>query len=142
MNNWITISCNLNNLQLVRDFVTDFLSPYALSDTVLNQIKVAIDEITANVIIHSNKKDDNKFLKLTITPMQDCLLFEIADKGEPFDPKKYKKPDISNFIEQGKKGGVGLALVNLIMDKVEFTSENGSNFCRLAKKVETNSLSA
>jgi serine/threonine-protein kinase RsbW len=125
MNNWITISCNLHNLQLVRDFVTDFLSPYALSDTV-----------------HSNKKDDSKFLKLTITPKEDFLLFEITDKGKPFDLEKYTKPFLPDIIKEGKKGGVGLALVNLIMDKVEFTSENGSNFCRLSKKIETNSLSA
>lgn len=142
MNNWITISCNLNNLQLVRDFVTDFLSPYALSDIVLNQIKLAIDEITANVIIHSNKKDDHKFVKLTITPMQDGFLFEITDKGTPFDASKYIDPKIEDLINRGIKGRVGLALVKLIMDNVEFFSHDGLNYCRLSKKVKTNSLSA
>jgi len=136
MNNWITISCNKNNLKLVRDFVTDFLSPYALPDVLLNQITLAVDEITANVIIHSNKEDDSKFLKLTITPNGDCFLFEIADKGISFDRSEYKEPNVEKFIKEGKKGGVGFALVNRIMDKVEFTSRGSNNICRLYKRVK------
>jgi len=135
MNNWITISCNKNNLKLVRDFVTDFLSPYALPDVLLNQITLAVDEITANVIIHSNKEDDSKFLKLTITPKGDCFLFEIADKGISFDRSEYIEPNVEKFIKEGKKGGVGFALVNRIMDKVEFTSRGSNNICRLYKRV-------
>jgi len=135
MNNWITISCNKNNLKLVRDFVTDFLTPYALPEVLLNQITLAVDEITANVIIHSNEEDDSKFLKLTITPIGDCFLFEIADKGISFDRSNYVEPNVEEFVKIGKKGGVGFALVNRIMDKVEFTSQGPNNICRLYKKV-------
>jgi len=135
MNNWITISCNKKNLKVVRDFVTDFLAPYDLPEVLLNQITLAVDEITANVIIHSNKEDDSKFLKLTITPKEDCFLFEIADKGISFDRSSYVEPDVRDFVRIGKKGGVGFALVNRIMDKVEFTSQGSNNICRLYKRV-------
>lgn len=135
MNNWITISCNKKNLKVVRDFVTDFLAQYALPAVLLNQITLAVDEITANVIIHSNNEDDSKFLKLTITPIGDCFLFEIADTGVSFNRSNYVEPNIPDFIRIGKKGGVGFALVNRIMDKVEFTSQGASNICRLYKKV-------
>ncbi len=135
MNNAIRISCNKNNLKVVRDFVSDFLSQYALSAIVLNQIILAVDEITANLIIHSNNEDDSKFINLAIIPQGDIFLFEISDKGESFDQSNYVVPDIQNHIRIGKKGGVGIALVQRIMDKVEFTHQGSDNICRLYKKV-------
>jgi serine/threonine-protein kinase RsbW len=135
MNNWIRISCNKNNLKVVRDFVTDFLTPYGLSAIVLNQIILAVDEITANLIIHSNQQDESKFVKLAIFLEGDTFLFEITDKGQSFDQDHYVEPDIKDHIRIGKKGGVGIALVKRIMDKVEFTSDGSDNIVRLFKKV-------
>ena len=135
MNNTIRISCNKNNLKVVRDFVTDYLSPYGLSAIVLNQIILAVDEITANLIIHSNNQDDSKFVKLAIFQEADTFLFEISDQVKSFYQATYKEHDIKDHIRIGKKGGVGIALVKRIMDKVEFTTDGQNNICRLYKKM-------
>jgi serine/threonine-protein kinase RsbW len=135
MNNSIRIRCNKNNLKVVRDFVTDYLHPYGLSAIVLNQIILAVDEITANLIIHSNNQDDSKFVKLAIFQEKDTFRFELSDKGKSFNPDDLPEPDIGEYIRTRKKGGVGLALVKRIMDKVEFDSNGSQNICRLYKKV-------
>jgi serine/threonine-protein kinase RsbW len=136
MNNTIRISCNKKNLKVVRDFVTNYLSPYGLSAIVLNQIILAVDEITANLIIHSNNQDDSKFVKLAIFQEGDTFLFEITDQGKSFNQANYVEPDIKDHIRIGKKGGVGIALVRRIMDKVEFASDGQHNICRLYKKMK------
>lgn len=135
MNNSIRISSNKRNLKVVRDFVTDYLSPYTLTEKELNQIILAVDEITANLIIHANKEDESKFVKLSIFQTGDIFLFELSDTGNAFNQGKYREPDIGNNIKEGKKGGMGVALVKKIMDKVEFTTQGNSNICRLYKKV-------
>jgi|SRR5690606_39192489 len=135
MNNAIRISCSKKNLKKIRDFVTQYLSQYELSEIVLNQIVLAVDEISANLIIHANQEDADKFMELAITRVDKQLLFEISDNGISFQRSNYKEPDIEEHIRIGKKGGVGIAIVNRIMDKVEFTSENGRNVCRLYKTV-------
>jgi serine/threonine-protein kinase RsbW len=135
MNNTIRIRCNKNNLKVVRDFVTDYLHPYGLSAIVLNQIILAVDEITANLIIHSNNQDDSKFVNLAIFRQGDTFLFELSDKGKSFNQVNYVEPNIKDYIRVGKKGGVGIALVKRIMDKVEFASDGSKNICRLYKKV-------
>lgn len=135
MNNTIRISCNKKNLKIVRDFVTDYLAPYGLSPIILNQIILAVDEITANLIIHSNNQDDSKFVNLAIYQEGDLFLFEISDNGKSFNQANYTEPDIKDYIRIGKKGGVGIALVKRIMDKVEFASDGYNNICRLYKKV-------
>jgi len=135
MNNSIRISCNLDNLKVFRNFVTEFLHPYAINKIVLNQIILAVDEITANLIKHANKEDESKSVKLTILQLGDTFLFELTDNGIPFDPTTYVEPDMPTKIKDKKGGGWGLFLVKQIMDKVEFSSQGNHNVCRLYKTV-------
>ena len=135
MTNSIQISCSKTNLKTIRDFVTQYLGQYDLSEIILNQIVLAVDEIAANLIIHANKEDASKFLDLKISRVGKQLLFEISDYGISFQRTNYKEPDIEEHIRIGKKGGVGIAIVNRIMDKVEFVTEGDRNICRLYKTV-------
>jgi len=135
MNNSIRIRCKLSNLKVFRDFVTQFLNAYALTEVVVNQIILAVDEITANLIIHANNEDESKSIKLTILQVGESFMFELSDNGKPFDPEKYKIPDMKDKIARKEPGGWGLVLVKNIMDKVEFDTQGNHNVCRLYKNV-------
>ncbi|WP_242926756.1 ATP-binding protein [Pontibacter vulgaris] len=136
MNNSIRVSCTKKNLKLIRDFVTEYLQALELSDILMNQIVLAVDEICANLIIHANHEDPTKTISLAIHEQKSQLKFEITDNGVAFQESKYKEPNIEEHIRVGKKGGVGIALVNRIMDKVEFTSNGTKNTCLLYKKIK------
>ncbi|MFB9865155.1 ATP-binding protein [Rufibacter immobilis] len=133
MTNKIRVSCDRKNLKIIRAFVTDTLLPVHLSEITLNQIILAVDEICANLIIHSNHEDSRKNLCLTIRYDQKEIIFELEDNGTPFVQANYKEPNIHDHIRTGKKGGVGVALVNRIMDKVEYDVHGSTNICRLHK---------
>jgi serine/threonine-protein kinase RsbW len=136
MNNSIRVNCTKKNLKLIRDFVVEYLHAYALSDIVLNQIVLAVDEICANLIIHANQENPDKFISLTIKQQNEMLQFKIADNGIAFQRSNYKEPNIEENIRMGKKGGVGIALVNRIMDKVEFATSDAQNMCILYKRIK------
>lgn len=136
MNNSIRVNCTKKNLKLIRDFVSEYLQQLALSDVLMNQIVLAVDEICANLIIHANNEDPTKYIYLTITQPKDAVQFEITDNGVAFQSTNYKDPDILEHVRIGKKGGVGIALVKRIMDKVEFTTKDGFNSCVLYKKIK------
>jgi serine/threonine-protein kinase RsbW len=136
MNNSIRVNCTKKNLKKIRDFVTEYLHALRLSDILLNQIVLAVDEICANLIIHANHEDPSKHIVLTIEQAKEMLRFEISDEGLAFERSNYKEPDIEENIRLGKKGGVGIALVNRIMDKVEFSSNGTKNTCVLYKKIK------
>lgn len=136
MNNSIRVNCTKKNLKLIRDFVTEYLRALSLTDILLNQMVLAVDEICANLIIHANHEDPRKHIVLRILQVkEDTLRFEISDEGLAFERANYKEPDIEENIRLGKKGGVGIALVNRIMDKVEFSSNESYNTCLLYKKI-------
>lgn len=135
MTNTIRVSCDRKNLKTIRNFVSDTLAPVPLSEIALNQIILAVDEICANMIIHANREDSHQFLTLALSYDGRELVFELSDNGIAFEQAAYREPNIQENIRQGKKGGVGVALVNRIMDKVEYRVQGTTNICVLRKLV-------
>ncbi|MBC8084879.1 MAG: ATP-binding protein [Hymenobacter sp.] len=136
MKNALRISCSRGNLKVVRDFVTASLLDYHLSALQLNQIVLAVDEVVANLIIHANGEDESQYLDLAIQTDNQLFSIEIFDNATSYyKPAGYHEPDLTEFIRQGKKGGVGMTLVNRIMDRVEFTTHGTQNVCRLYKRL-------
>ena len=128
-----TISCNTQNLSEIRDFSRTCLAELNISDAEANQIVLAVDEVCANRIIHSNNCDDTKDIQISFVVDKDDVVVEIMDNGAEYKFETYKKPDVNELIRERQKGGVGLMLVQEIMDKVEFVREAHSNICRLQK---------
>lgn len=136
MNNVIRISCSRANLKIVRDFVSAYLAVYRLSELHINQIVLAVDEVVANLIIHANSEDESQYLQLRLAMEDHMFGIEIEDDSQgSYLPSSFREPDLLEHIRTGKKGGVGMALVNRIMDRVEFSSSGTHNICRLYKKV-------
>jgi serine/threonine-protein kinase RsbW len=135
MQDRIRISCSRQNLQQVRDFVRGFLVSAQRSDMVVNQVVLAVDEVVANFIIHANGEDASQFLDLLLVLADHHLDIEIEDHGSTlFLPAgKVANPDLRAYIQQGRKGGMGMALVSRIMDQVEFFERNSHTVCHLSK---------
>ncbi len=135
----LKVNCNKKNLKSIRNFVESKLSTHLpITDTQINMIVLAVDEICTNLIVHSNQCDEKKEIRLTMNLKKSLgeVLFEIYDNGDSFDYSEYREPDISQLIKERSKGSLGLMLVRRIMDKIEFKQEHSYNVCRLYKKIE------
>jgi serine/threonine-protein kinase RsbW len=135
MQDRIRINCSRQNLQQVRDFVRGFLLEAKRSDLQVNQVVLAVDEVVANFIIHANGEDASQFLDLLLVLAGPRLDIEIEDHSNNlFLPtSKVPNPDLRAYIQQGRKGGMGMALVSRIMDQVEFFERNSHTVCHLSK---------
>lgn len=130
----LKVYCEKTRLKDIREFITEKLKAYVHDDLEINQMVLAVDEICANLIIHSNYCNANEAINLEVFVEKDGVTFEISDEGEKFDIKKYKEPSIQEVVQTKKKGGIGLMLVRRIMDKVEFTNKEEKNTCILHKR--------
>lgn len=134
MKSVLRIACSRAHLQQVRDFVRNYLNSRQLSEVTVNQVVLAVDEVVANFIIHANGEDETQFLDLTLAFDQHDLNVEIADNGDTiFLPGPTANPDFRAYIQQGRKGGMGMALVNRLMDRVEFFTRGNHTVCHLSK---------
>ncbi|MGM0579299.1 MAG: ATP-binding protein [Bacteroidota bacterium] len=135
----LKVYCEKTRLKDIRKFITEKLKAYVHDDLEINQMVLAVDEICANLIIHSNYCNANEVINLEVFVEKDGVTFEISDEGEKFDVNNYKEPSIQEVVQTKKKGGIGLMLVRRIMDKVEFTNKAEKNTCILHKSFNHNS---
>jgi len=130
----LKVYCEKTRLKDIREFITEKLKAYVHDDLEINRMVLAVDEICANLIIHSNYCNEKEAINLEVFVGKEGVTFEISDEGEKFDINKYKEPSLKEVVETKKKGGIGLMLVMRIMDKVEFVNKADKNTCILHKK--------
>ncbi len=136
MNKKLNIACSKENLVEIRDFVGNHLLEQNLSELEVHKIVLAVDEVCANLIIHSNNCNPSHQIEVIVELVpHHQVVFIIRDQGIRFNPSVYAEPSMDEIISSGRKGGVGLMLVKRIMDKIEFTTEKNYNICTLTKKL-------
>ncbi len=136
MNYQYNIGCSLNNLKGIRDFIRQSLKGCGVSDVMMNDIVLAIDEMCSNLMIHAHQCNPDHVLELHVrVPQKGKLVFEIIDDGSMFDINQFRAPELGNLVHEKRKGGLGIRLVKSIMDNVEYLHRGDKNVCRLTKRV-------
>lgn len=130
--------CCKDQLRSIRNFVSDVLSQFKLSGLEINSMVLAVEEVCANLMIHSHQCNPKDKIKVHINIEPDNgITFKIIDEGEGFDINGYKEPSIHEIIKQKKKGGLGLMLVRRIMDDIEYKREPSHNTYQLFKRCKS-----
>jgi serine/threonine-protein kinase RsbW len=131
----IKIPCSKDRLSEVREFLSKVLADHQVPEFESNTLVLAVDEVCANLIIHSHQCNpkDNIELKVKVRDGSE-ITFEITDKGIGFNIGEYKEPSLADIVRQKRKGGIGLMLVKRIMDEIELVKGKKANVYRLVKK--------
>ena len=87
-------------------------------------VHLAFEEAFTNAIMHGNKIDPNKEVKIEYSVGSDKVEISITDEGEGFDPNSV--PDPRHGQNLYKPQGRGLLLMNSYMDVVEFNKRGNS----------------
>jgi serine/threonine-protein kinase RsbW len=137
MKHELKLYCDTHQLVELRSFLKDFLGRTTLSDIDQHQVTLAVEEVCANLIIHSHDCNPKEYIEIQLKQKEDGLVFEITDSGLGFNILEYKEPELSHVIKAKRKGGLGIMLVKKIMDKIEFETSGKENTCRLYKKLNS-----
>ncbi len=137
MKDELKLYCDTHQLAGLRAFLQDFLMKTPLSEIDQHQVTLAVEEVCANLIIHSHDCNPKEFIEIQLKRNEDGLVFEITDSGFGFNILEYQEPEISQVIKARRKGGLGIMLVKKIMDKIEFESSGKQNICRLFKNLNS-----
>lgn len=130
------VPCSKSKLGDIREFLQRVLRENSIPDVTVNTLILAVDEVCANLIIHSHKCNPEEHIELKVKVDADTeITFDIIDHGDGFNIVDYKEPLISDIVKQKRKGGIGLMLVRRIMDDIELIQGNKKNVYRLHKKI-------
>ena len=115
----IEIESNPNNLITVEEFVNYFAKDIGIDEEKMNGLMLSVTEATTNAIIHANKCDPNKLVKISAKIDNGKLIITVKDEGVGFDPARIPDPtEPDNLL---KDSGRGVYLMRFYMDDLKYT---------------------
>ena len=130
----LKIKSQTEKLHLVREFVSDAARNFGFDEDSAGNIALAVDEACTNVIKHSYEFASNNDIEIGILTTNGKFEVIITDQGKGFNPEAIQAPDMREYLNAYKKGGLGMYLMKSLMDKVEYTIAQGKkNEVRLTK---------
>ncbi len=121
----LRIPSQTDNLELIREFVARLAVKVGFNDEDVNKIELAIDEACTNVIKHAYTKTEKKTIDIAIKLVYNKFIVIVTDTGKGFDIKKIIAPDMKKYLAEMRVGGLGLYLMQSLMDEVDFDIKPG-----------------
>lgn len=121
-------------LSLVRD-VTQRVAEHAGFDAATSgRLALAVDEATTNAIEHAYAGAADREVELRIDDRPEELRIDVVDAGRPIDLRSMPRVDLERYKRERRTGGLGVHLMEKIMDSVTFRRLARRNVCRLVKR--------
>lgn len=132
-------SFELKNCLSELDTLCENLEQYGrqigISKKMIFELNLALDELFTNIISYGVKDDREHLVRVTLTPEKEALCVCIEDDGVAFDPTEFEQPDVSCSVAQCKIGGLGIHIINKLMDEICYERCGDKNILRLKKKL-------
>jgi anti-sigma regulatory factor (Ser/Thr protein kinase) len=131
----IHLRSNLDHIGLARDFVVEIAKAVPMSHREVYDLELVVDEALTNVIEHAYEGRPDRPVELTVALDGDALVIEIVHDGRRFDPTGRPEVDLKAHIAERRVGGLGLYLINKLMDEVAYGEDATGRPCiRLVKR--------
>lgn len=113
-----------------------FCADREISPEIAYAVNLALEELLSNTIEHGYPDDEPHRIEIILRQEDESLVVIIVDDGEAFDPTKTgaSEADTGASLEDGYNGGLGLLLVNHMMDQVEHQRRADCNVTTLLKR--------
>lgn len=109
------------NIRIVESFIDNAKDKFSLDDDIYGNIMIAVTESVNNAILHGNKSDKTKSVRLMLSFEETSIKFQISDEGAGFDYENLPDPTSPENLE--KPGGRGIFLMKHLSDEVVFQNE-------------------
>ena len=119
----LKINSNTQSLRLVERLIEDVCQIYSVNEECYGNMLIAVTEAVNNAILHGNKNDPDKFVRIGFESEDDKLIFSITDEGSGFDHENL--PDPTDPANIDKVSGRGVFLMSNLSDSIRF-EQNGS----------------
>ncbi len=129
----LVVPSSTRHLAQVRKFVYKHARTAEMNEKHAGHLQMAVDEACANIIEHAYQGDPNEKVNLTLTIHPDSIVVRIRDQGLSFDLDAYCRPNVMELTRKRKSGGLGVDMIQKVMDKVEYLHGDGFNEIRLVK---------
>lgn len=134
----LVLKNKIEELPQLEAFVEELADEYALDPALCFNLNLVLEELATNVALYAFPKDEEHDFLITADKNDGNLVLHIVDDGVPFNPvEEAPEVDVTLGAEDREIGGLGIFLVQQLMDKVEYErTDDGKNSLTIIKKVD------
>lgn len=125
---------DLQEISRLEGFIEELGTELSLSPDVVMEIRLALEEAVVNIINYAYPSNEKKDIQLYASYKESELTFLLTDSGKPFDPTLIEEVDITLGIDERPVGGLGMFIVQQIMNEVSYQRIGGENHLTLKKR--------
>lgn len=132
----LTLPSQTDFLALVRDLTRKMADVAGFEAGTADRLALAVDEATTNVIEHAYHGAPDERMELRFEDRGDEFRVEVLDTGAMVDPRAFPRVELQRYASERRTGGLGVHLMEKIMDSVTFRRLARKNVCCLLKRKE------
>lgn len=131
----MTIGAGSGEVAAVLNAFSRFAAGARVPDAVRRDLLVVLDELLANVVMHGVGAQPNGAATVAVHSRPDTVDIVVTDNGPPFDPLARAAPDTTMGVDDRPIGGLGLHLVQHLVDHARYVREDGHNILTVTKRL-------
>lgn len=106
------------NVSIVESFIENAGDKVKIKENIYGNVLVSVTEAVNNAIVHGNKEDKEKKVKIKLLKNKKSVRFVIEDEGVGFDYDSLPDPTSPENLDKVK--GRGIFLIKNLADKTKF----------------------
>jgi serine/threonine-protein kinase RsbW len=123
----LSIGSTKKNIAKVEELLNDANKEFHLDEDKFQRFQIAVSELIMNAIVHGNKEQISRQVKIFIKHNKKKVTVRVIDEGEGFDIDSIPDPSIKENIT--KLSGRGLFIVRSLVDEFSYKhTRQGSTF--------------
>jgi serine/threonine-protein kinase RsbW len=133
----VCIPSQTSFLGLVREITKRMAESAGFPEATADRLALAVDEATTNVIEHAYRGSHDREVELRFEDRGPEFRVEVIDSGATVDPRTVPRVDLDRYVSERRTGGLGVHLMEKIMDSVTFRRSARRNVCSLVKRKDS-----
>ncbi len=117
----IAIPSLIENITIIESFIDNAREKFHINDDIYGNIMISVTECVSNAIMHGNREDKKKSVRLELRFLDDQIKFIIEDEGEGYDYQHLNDPTSPENLE--KSGGRGVFIMKHLCDEIQFENQ-------------------
>ena len=133
----LTLSNDVHQVPELNNFVKSVADRLNLDSSLSSQLTLAVEEAVVNVMNYAYPIGTQGDISVEAQATEQWLKFIITDEGKAFDPTQGGNADTTLSAEERPIGGLGILLVQSLMDSINYERIDGKNVLTLKKAISS-----
>jgi sigma-B regulation protein RsbU (phosphoserine phosphatase) len=118
------------------EWLSAFCREAGVSAEASDDLRLALEETLANVARHGYEDAGSGEIEVRVGLAGERVRLEVRDRARPFNPLEAAPPDLEPPLDERPIGGLGVHLLRRLMDRVDYTREEGENRLVLERRLD------